>query len=276
MGTASLCSDRPAVPVAGRSRGPLRALIEFQKVLSHRFDTLLPDVFRRDGNRDFLDNLVPRYLQPGSLVYDIGGGKNPVITPGQKSSHSLKVVGLDIDDGELASAPVGIYDRTICADITSYCGRRDADIVISQALLEHVPDVDRAMAAIASILRPGGLALLFIPSRNAVYARINNLLPQRLKCRLLFWIFPEMSRDHGYPAYYDHCTPSQVQQLASQHGLSTERLTLYFTSDYFRFCLPLHVLWRCWLLFFRKLLGADAAETFSLVLRRAGEPGGAS
>ena len=47
-------------------------------------DDRLPAPFRFDGNRDFLDRVVPQHLQPGSMVYDVGGGKNPVVDQAMK------------------------------------------------------------------------------------------------------------------------------------------------------------------------------------------------
>ena len=246
----------------------MRTLIAFQTRLSLCFDRLLPRAFRVDGNREFLDSIVPENLKAGAVIYDVGGGKNPVITRERKTELGLRVVGVDIDCAELAAAPKGSYDQTAAADITSYQGGGDADLVVCQALLEHVRDTGRALRAIASILKPGGKALIFVPSRNAVYARLNLLLPQNLKRWILFTVFPNMRRDHGFPAFYDRCTPSSFDCLTRQHGMITEDRRLYFQSDYFRFCFPLHALWRVWTMLFRIFAGPQAAETFTLILRK--------
>jgi len=251
-----------------------RKLIADQIRLTGRFDKFLPGEHRIDGNADFIDNLVPQYTPAGAVVYDAGGGRNPLISMERKSQLRLNVVGLDIDAGELAGAPSGRYNRTICADIVSYRGAGDADLVICQALLEHVVDTGHALESIASILKPGGLALLFVPSRNAVYARINLLLPQKLKERILFGIYPHMRRSQGFPAYYDRCTPAALAALALRKGLHVVERRVYFQSDYFRFCFPIHALWRLWVLLFRKLAGCQAAETFSLVLQKDQEASG--
>ena len=243
-------------------------LVPWQARLARRFDRLLPEEFRVDGNRDFIDRLVPEYLCEGSLVYDVGGGKNPLIGPRPKSELGLTVIGIDIDAAELAAAPDRCYDRTICSDISRYRGEGKADLVVCQALLEHVADTDGALAAISSILKLEGRALLFVPSRNAAYARLNLILPDGLKRRILSAVFPEMSRDHGFPAYYRGCTPARLEKLARAHGLDCERRRLYYYSSYFSFCLPLYILWRLWLLVFRFLAASEAAETFSLVLRK--------
>jgi SAM-dependent methyltransferase len=249
---------------------PWRKIVRWQTRLAQRFDRLLPREFRIDGNRDFVQHLVPEYLQRGSLIYDVGGGKNPLIDRQRKAELKLRIAAVDIDAAEMAAAPEGCYDRTICCDISTYRGEGEADLVICQALLEHVPDTEQALEAISTILKPEGRALIFVPSRNALYARLNLILPESVKRGILYGVFPEMRRDHGFPAYYDRCTPARIEELARAHGLLCEHRRLYFHSSYFSFCLPLHVLWRFWLRLFRLLAGSEAAETFSMVLRKTG------
>ncbi len=247
----------------------LYRVVDLQSRLSLRFDRLLAPEFRLDGNRDFIENLVPAYLSPGMVVYDVGAGRNPLIRPEHKSALGMKVVGLDINAMALRAAPLGAYDEAICADVCEYSGHADADLVICQALLEHVRSVDKAFRGIASVLKPGGRAAIFVPCRNAIYARINLILPEALKRALLFAIFPGMRRDHGFPAFYDQCTPSKLERIARRHGLVTEHRRIYFESSYFRFFFPLHALWRIWVALFRFIAQDEAAETVSLVMRKA-------
>jgi 2-polyprenyl-6-hydroxyphenyl methylase/3-demethylubiquinone-9 3-methyltransferase len=258
-----------ALTPANRQR--FHKLFRWQARVAMAFDNLLAADYRVDGNRDFIDDLVPRYLSSGAVVYDVGGGKNPLIGLPQKTELGLTVAGMDIDREQLTAAPEGCYDEIVCCDISHYSGKADADLVICQALLEHVADTDGALKSIASILKPGGRALIFVPSRNAAYARLNLLLPESLKRSLLYFVFPEMRRDHGFPAYYDRCTPKGIEKSALAHGLTVEHRRLYFYSTYFSFCLPLHVLWRLWMLIFRAIAGPQAAETFSVVLYKPKE-----
>ncbi len=249
-----------------------RRFIDAQLKWCSSLDRLLPREYTVDGNRDFLDNIVPQYVGRGMRVYDVGGGKNPVIDRATKERLGLTIVGLDIDADELAAAPAGIYDEVICADIGGYRGSADADLVICQALLEHTRDNCAALRAIAGILKPGGKALVFAPSRNAAYARLNLVLPERLKCWVISKVYPEMSRDHGFPAHYDRSTPAHFTRLASELRLAVEDRRLYFHSVYFQFFLPLYVLWRLWILLFRRVAGSEAAETFAFVFRKDAEP----
>ena len=56
-----------------------RQLIASQVALSRAFDQLLPRSFRIDGSKDFKQRIVPSYLRPGLVVYDIGGGARPCV-----------------------------------------------------------------------------------------------------------------------------------------------------------------------------------------------------
>jgi 2-polyprenyl-6-hydroxyphenyl methylase/3-demethylubiquinone-9 3-methyltransferase len=235
---------------------------------SKQLDKLLPDLFRIDGNRNFINEFVTPYLTPGAVVYDVGGGKQPMITVESKRLLGIRVVGLDIDEKELHSAPAGAYDATVCCDITGYLGNADGDVVICQALLEHVTNVADALRAIDSILKPGGVALLFVPSANAVYAKLNLWMPEKLKRAILFRVFPNTSKAQGFRAYYDRCTPREIKKIAGTCGLLTERLRLYYHSNYFAFAAPLYALWRIWSLAFYVVNREQAAETFSVALRK--------
>ncbi len=245
-----------------------RDVINVQINWSNKLDRLLPDEFRLDGNQNFIHEFVTPYLTPGALVYDVGGGKQPMIPVESKVELGVRIVGLDIDEGELRSALPASYDATVCCDITKYRGNADGDVVICQALLEHVTNVANALRSIDSILKPGGVALLFVPSANAMYARLNLLMPERLKRAILFRVFPSTSKSQGFRAYYDRCTPREIKKVAGTCGLLTERLRLYYHSNYFSFVAPLYALWRVWLLLFYVIDREQAAETFSVALRK--------
>lgn len=233
-----------------------------------KFDRRLPLKFKTDGNADFLRSIVPTYVKPGSLVYDIGGGKTPCLDASTKAKLALTVVGLDISETELRTAPPGSYDRTVTADIQSYRGCGDTDLVICQALLEHIPNTAAAFESMATILKPGGLVLLFVPSRNAAYARLNLLLPEAAKRALLFTLFPAARRQQGFPCFYDRCTPTQFKEMAFRCGLEVVEERFYYMSDYFSCFFPAFLAWRLWLLAGYPLLGEHIAETFCLVLKR--------
>lgn len=259
---AFIPDDMPSNP-----RSPVRRFIEWQMRLSQKIDTMLPELFRVDGATHFRTHILPYYLATGTTVYDIGGGSRPCIDIDTKRHLTINLVGVDIDETELAGSPAGVYDQTIVADICQYeAGAGDADLVVSRSTLEHVKDTDMAFAAFSRILRPGGRLLLFAPSRNAVFARLNLILPERLKRTILFSLFPHKAQGHdGFPAFYNRCTPRHFRNMAERHGFAIETLQPYFMSSYFSFFAPLYLIWRAWIVLFHFFCSEQAAETFSMV-----------
>lgn len=243
-----------------------RRFVRSQIWLSHRFDALLPEKFSTAGYRDFKRNLAKKYLTPEITLYDLGGGKRPYLDLKTKEKLSIHLVGVDADSGELSAAPAGLYDEAICADLTQYRGRGDADIVLCMAVLEHVQNTEQAMMAIFSALKPGGKALLYLPSGKAIFARMNRVLPESFKRRLLRLFFP--SDHNGFPAYYDRCTPAEFRTLVRKQGFNIIEERLYFASYYFAFLFPLHLLWRTMHFAYYVLAKESAAESFSLVLEK--------
>ena len=128
---------------------------------------------------------------------DVGGGKSPIIDLDTKRRLNITLVGIDVDQDELDLAPPDAYDKAICADICDYAGSGDADLIICQAVLEHLPDVEAAFRSMSSILKPGGRALIFTPSKNALFARLNKWMPEKIKKTLLFGLTPETRRNRA-------------------------------------------------------------------------------
>lgn len=247
----------------------LRGFVRTNVALSECLDRVLPLRLRADGNHTFAAEIAPALLTPNALVYDLGGGARPLVSLAQKRRLGLVVVGVDLDAEELSKAPGEVYDEQIEADLTLFRGRGDADLVICQATLEHVRDGEGAFRGIASCVKPGGVVAIFSPSRNAVFARLNRILPEGVKQRLLFAIYPDKGRGHdGFPAFYDKCLPSEVERIAAQNGLVLVQRRLFWRSSYFYSFVPAFLAWRIWLGVAALFFGKDAAETYAYVFRR--------
>lgn len=250
----------------------LKNFVDINGRLARWFDrSFLPDMYLNDGNRDFIDRFAPGHLASNLKIYDVGGGKQPFIAPPQKQALGLTVVGIDISAAELEKAPQGAYDSMVCADIAKYQGVGDGDLVFCQAVLEHVQDTEGAMRSIASLLKPGGKALLFVPSRNAVFARLNLLLPEKVKRWVLFTVYPSAKAAQGFPSFYARCTPKDMIAMAKVNNLKLADARYYYISSYFSFFFPFYLLWRFWIVLYQLLAGYQAAETFSFALVKVGD-----
>jgi SAM-dependent methyltransferase len=247
-----------------------RRLIDQQAAWSKALDRHLPADLSINAWNYFHEDYVGQWITPNSRVYDVGGGRFPAIAQAQKVRQHLHIVGLDLSLEELGLAPPGSYDQTTAADIMTFEGDGDADFIVSGTVLEHVKDTSQAFRAFRSILKPGGHALIFVPSRNAIFARLNRLLPQSWKLRLLALFFPA-TQGSGWPAYYDRCTPSDFRRLAEANGFEVVHLRPFYHSAYFRFCFPLYAAWRLWILVARSLIPEQGAETFCMCIKKRQE-----
>lgn len=246
----------------------IRWFIAVNRQASRAFDRLLPRKFSVDGNREFIERLVPSYLVTGANIADIGGGRHPYLTASAKSSLHARVTGVDISKDELLAAPAGAYDTLVVADIAKFQGAAEHDVIICQAVLEHVENVELAFKSLASMTRSGGRILIFVPCRNAAFARINLLLPESIKRHMLYFIFPETRDKQGFRSFYSSCTPKEFRRLAAAVQLEVELEQHFWSSTYFGFFFPLHVLWRMYQLIVVPVLGGHVSESFFMVLRK--------
>lgn len=221
-----------------------------------------------DGNEHFVKSFCPHWFREGMNLADIGGGKRPFVDSEAKARLRATVTGIDISQQELAQAPAGAYDQVICADIASIEGDQSADVCVCCAVLEHVKNVEGAFKSMSTILKPGGVALIFVPSRHAVFAKLNLLLPEAFKKQILYAIYPQSRKGQGFKSYYNSCSPSEFRELANRFDLEVVDFRAYYKSSYFQFFLPLYVLWRIWMVGFRAACGTQAAETFSYAFQK--------
>jgi 2-polyprenyl-6-hydroxyphenyl methylase/3-demethylubiquinone-9 3-methyltransferase len=196
-----------------------------------------------DGNKQF-SVLVDKLILDEASVADVGGGKTPFFLPEEVRRRGLVVTGVDIDAAELDAAPSFAYSRTIVSALEECRGFEDHDFVIAQSVLEHVQDGRKAMVGISSLLRPGGTAVTFCPNRRAWFARLNLLLPERMKRTILFSVFPSKRERQGFPANYDGCTPGEMEENMRRAGIRPVEIKYYFVSSYFMFFVPLYLFWR--------------------------------
>ncbi|MGX5673557.1 class I SAM-dependent methyltransferase [Thermomonas fusca] len=199
--------------------------------------------FSVDGNRSF-NEVAPTIIADGQFIADVGGGKTPFFPPSEVRERHLHVTGVDIDGLELASAPKGAYEEVMVTALEACQGGSNHDVVVAQSVLEHVVDGREAMRGISTLLRPGGTVITFCPNRRAWFARLNLILPEKLKRAILFSVFPSKRERQGFPAHYDGCTPREMIKNMADFGIELVECRYYFVSSYFMFFFPLYLLWR--------------------------------
>src|SRR5207248_3756712 len=183
---------------------------------------------------------------PGQVVLDVGGGKECPFLPYVEDPRTHLVIALDCSEQELRVNPM--LGRKVVADAASdgfpfFDG--SADLVVSRAVVEHIRDNAAFFRNCASTLRPGGVMIHAFSGRFAPFALINQLFPNRLTRLLISYLHPYWREEgnYGFPAFYNRCYFSAMQDLLRQNGFDNAKFTLlYYQSTYFTFFFPLFVL----------------------------------
>lgn len=209
-----------------------------------------------------------RLISHGMKVADIGGGKKPFIKKEQVQFFGIEYFGLDIDEAELKAAPVGTYSDTLVIDLTELPGayKPNFDLIYCLNTLEHIRDADAAITAIVQMLKPGGLCYLSVPCRKAVFARLNKVLPESMKRRILHFMFPKKKGD-GFPAFYDRATPAEYCGIFERQGVEVLHFSVSYWSSYFSAFFPAYIIWRLFSVF-QLIFSDDYCESFRFVFRR--------
>jgi SAM-dependent methyltransferase len=176
-----------------------------------------------------------------TCVVDVGAGKSWHLPRHYKNWYNIRLVGLDIDGGEMAENDL-LDDRIECDVVTGIpLASGSADLVMVHSGVEHFSDTGRFLDNAYRLLRPGGFLLGQFPGRYALFAIANRLLPRRLTRPLLRHLMD--SEDLGFPAIYDRTNYSSFRKLVARSGFQ-ERYYLpgYYGSTYFEFFVPLYLL----------------------------------
>ncbi|MEV0980416.1 methyltransferase domain-containing protein [Streptomyces sp. NPDC049915] len=121
---------------------------------------------RFDAFTDLFDPVTFRHLErlgvgPGWRCWEVGAGGTSVVSwLAKKVGPTGRVVATDIDTTRLAAAarpPVEVRVHDVGAEEPPGAG---FDLVHARLVLVHVPDRERALAAMVRALRPGGRLLI--------------------------------------------------------------------------------------------------------------------
>ncbi len=88
--------------------------------------------------------------------------------------------GIDLDAGEVGRAVKrGAYDQALVVSATDMPFKNGSyNTVISNCVMEHIPDIDSVLSEVRRVLKPGGRLLITVPSElwdtDSFYQRIFN------------------------------------------------------------------------------------------------------
>ena len=126
---------------------------------------------RDEGYHAMIDRLEAEIVLPhaaGARVLEVGAGTGLLL--GRIAEVAERAVGVDLSAGMLARARARGLTVVRGSAAALPFGNASFDLVYSFKVLAHVPEIDRALAEIARVTRPGGHAVLeFYNARSLRY-----------------------------------------------------------------------------------------------------------
>ncbi len=132
----------------------LRTFINVNQHISRKIGSIAP--FTKDDIFARYEETVHRFMAPGQIVADIGGGKKSIITKYKEEFPGIQIYAIDISDKELEENSGA--DKKIVADVTKEIPLPDesVDMVISRSVLEHLQNQESFIKNCNHVLRSGG------------------------------------------------------------------------------------------------------------------------
>jgi SAM-dependent methyltransferase len=159
----------------------------------------------RHPDQDLISRIKERSSGPRRGVWaDLGSGSNVYVE--LFGSRFRAAYGIDADPAYLASAS----RPDILGDILRLPLKDGSvDLLTSLMVIEHIPDPAGFGEELDRVLAPGGAFLFVTVNRRFWGSRLNSLLPEPLKKRLLALVFKREEKDI-FPAFYRLNTPEDI------------------------------------------------------------------
>jgi ubiquinone/menaquinone biosynthesis C-methylase UbiE len=218
----------------------LNAFVKWNRKISY---SVVPRVFRDTNGSDCFYEWVRALIRSNKpkTVLDVGAGRRFCVED-IRTECKFKLIGQDVDAGELALNPA-LDDRKVC-DASETLGVTDGsiDLVISHFAIEHIPNNSGFIAASHRALSPGGHLAVVFQGKWAPSSLLNRMLPEGWSQKLVHTLVPGSNDYLGFKTHYDKCSHSEFRKALTQQGYIIEREhNSYFNSGYFAFFLPLFV-----------------------------------
>ena len=202
------------------------------KWLERKFPQIFgPETFDELAHRIALDIK----MRSPAAILEIGGIDRPLLA----LSPAYEYIGLDIEERPDCYR---VYDKFLVQSIEKSVGIK-VDMVVSQTLLEHVRDNEASARSMYETLNSGAIMHHYVPSKWHPYSIALRLVGDKLQLKLLSILRPDALGIAGYPAFFDHCSPSGMSRLFERRGfVNISVKPSYNAKDYFFFFLPAFVL----------------------------------
>lgn len=167
----------------------------------------------RQANNARLLARLAQLCRPPTRLLDVGSGPGFLLS--QATEKGFAAEGIEPDGNTVEAARrSGVQVRQGYFPAVLDAEER-FDIIVFNDVLEHIADLDAALAASAAHLEPGGLLCLNCPSRHGLFFKVASLL-DRLGVQAPY----DRLWQRGLPSpHLWYFTPIDLARAAARHGL---------------------------------------------------------
>lgn len=217
------------------------SFISFNKALSARLRDRYPRWFRGESPHWHMREGIGASIRAASadgkrpVVLEVGGVDRPLFP----RDASYVWMGLDVDHRPSADALYDVFHPGSVDDPIPL----KADIIVSYALLEHLPDTRLALRNMRDALNEGGTMHHYHPCKRHPYALLLRLVGTRMQNWLISRLRPEAQAVTGYRTYFDGCGVDERVAMLRDLGFTDVRTRVFYrANEYFDAFVPAYVL----------------------------------
>lgn len=173
-------------------------------------------------------------------LIEIGGGRDPLFTPGEASALGIDLTINDISEEELRHAPAEFAKA--CFNVAGDLHEEGVlkgqyDLAFSRMVFEHVEDGRRAWSNLCELLAPGGVAIAFVPTLYALPYLANMAIPEKLSNRIVKMLYSHRTDDDDpkFPAHYSwtYGDERKLKPMLESVGFREALVVPFYYHEYF-------------------------------------------
>jgi len=172
--------------------------------------------------------LVEQYTTSTTRLLDLGCGHSSLAA--KAISQAEQAVGVDLSLAALQRNQF-IHEPTVAIGEQLPLANESFDLIISQWVIEHLPEPLLVLQEIARVLRPNGNVILFTTNAYNYIPLVSQIIPNQLQGYLLSHLLHRPSSD-SFPTFFRANTVKQLTSLAKQSGLIVQQ-SLYVGNPFY-------------------------------------------
>jgi SAM-dependent methyltransferase len=201
---------------------------------------------RVDGTVAFFAR-VQSLARPEMVVLDVGCGRGNAAerfesSPWEKirllKGRCKHVIGIDVSPAGQENPLINEFRQI--DDDSWPVETGSIDLLISDAVLEHIEKPHDFFAECRRVLRPGGYLCLRTPNRWSYVALIATIVPNRFHAKVIDWVQPGRKAKDVFPTYYRANTIRAVRRMLKFYNFSGCVYPHISEPNYFGFSRPLY------------------------------------